>query len=67
MSDTHPSLIKKPVLSVADLHLIALVMDGQPSFTEAECNRLEVIEDALADYLKIAVSPAWRELEALVS
>lgn len=65
----HASLIEKPVLTVADLHLIGKIVCGvdDGDLTVAEFNRLDVIEDTLADYLVSAVDVDWRCTEALVS
>jgi hypothetical protein len=64
----HPSLIEKPFLSVADLHLIARVVRASEAvgFSEAECDRLDELEDELDTYLSRAVSPDWPTTEVLV-
>lgn len=69
MSDTHPSLIEKPVLSVADLHLIAKVFTftDVDTLTLAEAARCGELEDILDVYLIAAVGDDWFNQEALVA
>lgn len=64
----HPSLIEKPFLTVADLHLIGKVICGveDDDMTTAEVDRLIFLEDTFADYLSAAVDYDWRAKEALV-
>jgi len=64
----HPSLIEKPVFTVADLHLIAklAIWTEDDTLTLAEGSRLDALSDVLDDYLTVAVGYDWPLLEALV-
>lgn len=66
---THPSLVEKPALTVADLHLIGKLINeavGDLGLTTAECQRLDDLYVDLDDYLTLAVAADWPETEALV-
>lgn len=72
MPDTHPSLIAKPALSVAELHLIAKLMDtGEEDisfhFTAAELQTWDDLTALFNAYLTTAVGPEWADQEALVA
>ena len=67
----HASLIEKPKLSVAELHLIAKLIgtgdeDISYHFTAAELKAWDDIEGKLDDYLTVAVGADWDTTEALV-
>ena len=65
----HPSLVEKPALSVADLHLIGKLINeavGELGFTAGECDRLDELYTDLDDYLTQAVDADWPDKEALV-
>lgn len=68
MPDTHPSLIAKPALSVADLHLLArFAFYTTENFSAAELDRYDALGDVLDDYLTAVVGEDWPDRHALVS
>lgn len=62
----HPSLVEKPKLSVADLHLIGKLFFGDGGLTPAEGARLDALGDVFDDYLLQVVGPDWGSQPALV-
>ena len=62
----HPSLIEKPALSVADLHVICKLLHADCPFTVVEGNRLWELGEVLDNYLSKVVGEDWDEMEALV-
>lgn len=64
----HPSLVEKPALSVADLHLLArCAFYGPENFSAAELDRYDSLGDVLDDYLTAVVGEDWPDRQALVS
>jgi hypothetical protein len=64
---THSSLIAKPFMSVADLHLFGkYLMGGATRFTQAERDRCDNLYEDLCVFLDEVVGPTWEDREALV-
>lgn len=63
---THPSLVEKPALTVADLHLIGKFFYQDGELTLAEHDRYDALADVFDDYLTVAVGDDWDAREALV-
>lgn len=63
----HPSLVEKPALSVADLHLLAKALIFAEGLSDAEADRAAQLDDLFGAYLTDAVGPDWLDMEALVA